>query len=97
MAPNFASQDAGRDRDRRRGAGALNGPTTVQTAEQVRDNLIDDTESTDWQAAATQSADGVEVDGKQVTIDLAGTQPQRINRVQVSALLGPVFDRGRAT
>jgi extracellular elastinolytic metalloproteinase len=33
----------------------------------------------------------VEGDGNQVTVDLAGTAPQRVNRVQVSAMLGPVF------
>ena len=28
------------------------------------------------------------------TVDLSGTRPQRVNRVQVSAQLGPVFDAG---
>jgi hypothetical protein len=67
--------------------------TVIQPAEQVLKNLIDDSEISDWQAAATQGTDGsFGVDGKRVTIDLAGSRPERINRVQVSALLGPVFD-----
>jgi ABC-type maltose transport system permease subunit len=67
----------------------------LQDGPQVLKNLIDDTEISDWQAAATQAADGsYSVDGKRVTIDLAGTKPQTIRHVQVSALLGPVFDPG---
>jgi hypothetical protein len=65
---------------------------TVLTRKQVLDRLIDDTEATDWQAAASKRGDAYEVNGKQVTVDLAGSRPERINRVQVSALLGPVFD-----
>ena len=34
--------------------------------------------------------------GAQVTVDLAGPQPRTINRVQVSAMLGPVFDPASA-
>jgi hypothetical protein len=64
----------------------------VQSAAQVRSNLIDDTESTNWQAAATQQGSEWSVDGKQATIDLAGSSPVRISRVNVSAMLGPVFD-----
>jgi hypothetical protein len=68
------------------GAVIQDGPTVLK-------NLIDDTEGTDWQAAADQSADGsYTVDGKRVTIDLAGSRPQTIRHVQVSAMLGPVFD-----
>jgi extracellular elastinolytic metalloproteinase len=37
------------------------------------------------------------VDGKQVTVDLAGPRPQTIRHVQVSALLGPVFDPNART
>ena len=86
-------QEHGLDRGGRRHA--VTSPTSgseVQSAAQVRNNLIDDTEATDWQAAATQSGASYEVDGRQVTVDLGGTSPVRINRVQVSALLGPVFD-----
>ena len=49
----------------------------VQPAPTVLKNLIDDSEATDWQAAATQGADGAwNVDGRQATIDLAGSRPQ---------------------
>jgi hypothetical protein len=52
--------------------------------------------ASDWQAAATQGADGAwNVDGKRVTIDLAGSRPQTIRHVQVSAMLGPVFEGNR--
>jgi len=49
------------------------------------DAIADDTEATDW-----ASLDGVA--GKQVTVDLAGTAPQRVTRVNVSALLRPAID-----
>jgi hypothetical protein len=44
----------------------------------------DDTETTDW-----ASLDGVA--GKQVTVDLAGTQPQTVSEVNVSAMLRPAI------
>ena len=47
--------------------------------------LADDTEATNW-----ASLDGVE--GKQVTIDLAGNKPSEVRRVNVSALLRPPID-----
>jgi hypothetical protein len=47
--------------------------------------IADDTEATDW-----ASLDGVA--GKQVTVDLAGTAPQRVTSVNVSALLRPAID-----
>jgi extracellular elastinolytic metalloproteinase len=49
------------------------------------DKLIDDTESTDWASV------GSPVAGKSVQVDLAGTRPQLVNRVQVSALLRPAI------
>ena len=49
------------------------------------DAIADDTEATDW-----ASLDGVA--GRQVTVDLAGTAPQRVTRVNVSALLRPAID-----
>ena len=59
----------------------------------MRDQLIDDTEATNWQAAATQSGDGWTVDGRQVTVDLAGTRPQRIDaRAGQRARSGRVYD-----
>jgi extracellular elastinolytic metalloproteinase len=96
FAPNFASTTQGATATGdvapvTSGTGAV-----VQDGPQVLKNLIDDTEISDWQAAATQAADGsFGVDGKRVTIDLAGTKPQTIRHVQVSALLGPVFDGNR--
>jgi extracellular elastinolytic metalloproteinase len=45
--------------------------------------LIDDTEATNWASL------GAAVAGKQVTVDLAGTDPVTVDRVQVSAMLRP--------
>lgn len=50
------------------------------------DKLIDDTESTDWASL------GSPVAGKDVQIKLAGTRPQLVTRVQVSALLRSAID-----
>lgn len=47
--------------------------------------LIDDTEATNWASV------GSPVAGKSVTVDLAGTHPQLVTRVQVSALLRPAI------
>jgi extracellular elastinolytic metalloproteinase len=49
-------------------------------------NLIDDTESTQWEAAGNATGP-LTVDGKRVTIDLGGTEPINIRYVQVSAML----------
>jgi extracellular elastinolytic metalloproteinase len=69
-------------------------PVVIQPTDQVLKNLIDDSESSDWQVAADQQPDGsFGVDGKQVTIDLAGTKAQTIRHVQVSSMLGIVFDK----
>jgi extracellular elastinolytic metalloproteinase len=48
--------------------------------------LIDDTEGTNWASV------GAPVAGRSVTVDLAGTDPQRVNRIQVSALLRPAIE-----
>jgi extracellular elastinolytic metalloproteinase len=48
------------------------------------DKIADDTEATDW-----ASLDGVV--GKQVTVDLAGDQPQLVSRVNLSTLLRPAI------
>ena len=50
-------------------------------------NLIDDTERTQWTAEGTITGGNLSVDGRKVTIDLAGTEPVRIDRLQVSAHL----------
>ena len=91
MAANVASrtQGAAASGD---AAALVNGPNTVLTDQQVRDQLIDDTENTWWQAAATQNGSEWTVAGRQVTVDLAGTRPQRVTRAQVSAYLGPQYD-----
>ena len=101
FAPNLASAAAGATATG--DATEVTSPTSVpagaviQTRDQVLHNLIDDTENTDWQTAADPQADGsFGVDGKQVTIDLAGTAPQTVRHVQVSSMLGIVFDtKGR--
>ena len=64
----------------------------ILTGEQVLRRLIDETEATHWQAAATDLGGTWSVAGRQVTVDLAGSQPEVIRRVNVSAALGPVFD-----
>jgi hypothetical protein len=58
------------------------------------DGLVDDTESTMWEnfetVAAPPGGNGpVVVDGTKVTVDLAGTDPVQVDRVQVSAMLKP--------
>ena len=93
FAPNYASRSQGATASGDTAPVESTAPgQTVLTGQQVLDRLIDDTEATDWQAAATKQGDAYEVDGKAVTVDLAGTRPQTVRRVQVSALLGPVFD-----
>jgi extracellular elastinolytic metalloproteinase len=49
------------------------------------DKLIDDTEATNWASV------GAPVAGRSVTVDLAGTHPQLVSRIQVSALLRPAI------
>ncbi len=50
-------------------------------------NLIDDTEGSQWTAEGTISGGNLSVDGRKVTIDLAGTDAVRIRHLQVSAEL----------
>jgi extracellular elastinolytic metalloproteinase len=50
------------------------------------DRLIDDTEATNWASV------GAPVAGKAVTVDLAGSRPELVSRVQVSALLRPAIE-----
>jgi hypothetical protein len=49
--------------------------------------LIDDTERTNWTAAGDITAGNLTVAGKQVTIDLAGTDPVHVRHIQVSSML----------
>jgi extracellular elastinolytic metalloproteinase len=57
------------------------------------DKLIDDTEATNWASltrkgtASEGNGEGAQVEGRQVTIDLAGSQPHTVAEVQVSAVL----------
>ena len=66
---------------RRNLASVTNGATVSGDGVNL-DKIADDTEATDW-----ASLDGVQ--GKQVTIDLAGDAPQTIGEVDVSAMLRP--------
>ena len=52
------------------------------------DDLIDDTEGTNWERTGA-----VPVQGSQVTVDLEGTAAQQVGRVQVSAMLLPGQNR----
>ena len=75
LAPNVASKSQGATASGDAAAPSCRARTTVLTAEQVRDRLIDDTEATNWQAAAVaDAATSWSVDGRQVTVDLAGTR-----------------------
>src|SRR4051794_35716423 len=74
---SFASNWASKDR----GATATGDGTNFA-------NAIDDTEETDWERTGT-----TDVRGTQVTVDLAGSQPRTVNRVQVSAFLSPGQNR----
>ena len=56
-------------------------------------NLIDDTEGSSWSTLGTVTGGNLSVDGRKVTVDLAGTLAQKIRRVQVSALIGPGHNR----
>ena len=91
MAPNLASKALGASAAGH-AAPVMAGTREVLSAQQVRDRLIDDTEATNWQGAAYRNGQYWTVSNRRVTVDLAGTAPRTINRVQVSALLGPVYD-----
>jgi extracellular elastinolytic metalloproteinase len=63
-------------------------PTIIPvTPQQVLNMLIDDTERTNWTAAGDVTGGNLSVDGKAVTVDLAGTEPLTIRRIQVSSML----------
>jgi extracellular elastinolytic metalloproteinase len=57
------------------------------------DRLIDDTEATNWASltgegtASDGKPEGAQVEGRQVTVDLAGSRPQTVAEVQISAVL----------
>jgi extracellular elastinolytic metalloproteinase len=91
MPTNYASMHKGATASGDVWTGEL--PGTVGTAAvprtppSDRNFLIDDTESTNWTAPADIVSGNMSVDGKQVTIDLAGTDPVHIRHIQVSAHL----------
>jgi hypothetical protein len=66
--------------------------TTADGAATVN-NLIDDTEATNWNAPATNTAGAISVDGKSAVIDLGGTDEISIKYIQVSAMLAPGNNR----
>jgi Fungalysin metallopeptidase (M36) len=69
--------------------GDTSGADAAAQAAQLR-NLSDDTENTSWTTAGNVDAsNNLSVDGKKVTVDLAGTDPVNVRHVNVSALLGP--------
>ena len=83
---------------RRNWASSASGATATGDAAASIANLIDDTEATRWNVTAdnftgtpTPGVPGgnLSVDGKQATIDLGGTKPIKVRKVQVSAHIGP--------
>ncbi len=53
-----------------------------------RQNLIDDTEDTNWASLGTMSSANT-VDGRRVVVKLAGSGPQTVSRITVSAINHP--------
>ena len=80
LAQNVASANAGAV-----ATGDTNGADAAAQAATLR-ALIDDTENTQWETPGNQTG-ALSVDGKKVTIDLAGSDPVRVREVQVSAML----------
>ncbi|HXV56941.1 MAG TPA: M36 family metallopeptidase, partial [Gaiellaceae bacterium] len=82
FASNLASANAGAT-----ATGDTSGADAAAQALQLR-NLIDDAEGTTWTTAGNvDGAGNLSVDGKRVTVDLAGDEAEKIRFVQVSALL----------
>jgi extracellular elastinolytic metalloproteinase len=76
-------------------SGDTSGTTPVDQAAQLT-NLIDDTEATNWTTAGNVVSGNLSVDGKRVTVDLAGVGDHRIDFVQVSAMLRTVLGVGQS-
>jgi extracellular elastinolytic metalloproteinase len=88
FADNLASANAGAT-----ATGDTSGADTTAQALQLR-NLIDDAEGTTWTTAGNVDGTGnLSVDGKRVTVDLAGDDAEKIRFVQVSALLSNNVNR----
>jgi extracellular elastinolytic metalloproteinase len=82
FATNYASSAKGAT-----AAGDTSGADAAAQATQLR-NLIDDTERTHWTTAGVvDGAGNLSVDGKRVTVDLAGSEPVNVKRVNVSSLV----------
>jgi hypothetical protein len=82
FADNLASANAGAT-----ATGDTSGADAAAQAIQLR-NLIDDAEGSTWTTAGNvDGAGNLSVDGKRVTVDLAGDDAEKIRHVQVSALL----------
>ncbi|HWM13313.1 MAG TPA: M36 family metallopeptidase [Gaiellaceae bacterium] len=82
FADNLASANAGAA-----ATGDTSGADATAQALQLR-NLVDDAEGTTWTTAGNvDGAGNLSVDGKRVTVDLAGDDAEKIRFVQVSALL----------
>jgi extracellular elastinolytic metalloproteinase len=81
FAANYASANKGAT-----ATGDTSGSTPAAQAAQLR-NLIDDTETTNWTTAGAVTSGNLSVDGKQVTVDLAGGDPVNVKRLNVSALV----------
>jgi extracellular elastinolytic metalloproteinase len=80
FADNWASANAGAV-----ATGDTSGADAAAQAATLR-ALIDDTETTQWETAGNATGP-LSVDGKRVTIDLAGTKAVNVHDVQVSAML----------
>jgi extracellular elastinolytic metalloproteinase len=80
LAQNVASANAGAV-----ATGDTNGADAAAQAATLR-NLIDDTERTQWETPGNATGP-LSVDGKKVTIDLAGADPVKVRKLQVSAML----------
>ena len=83
---------------RRNLASVHNGATAAGDGVNLK-ALIDDTELTNWASlvsadtASEGKGEGAQVEGRQVTVDLAGDAPVQVSEVQVSAALrGPMLD-----
>jgi extracellular elastinolytic metalloproteinase len=93
FAQNVASANAGAV-----ATGDTNGADAAAQAATLR-SLIDDTENTQWETPGNATGP-LSVDGKKVTIDLAGADAVKVRKVQVSAMvrnLAPAAGQSRFT
>jgi extracellular elastinolytic metalloproteinase len=70
--------------------GAFDGGAIIAGDGRNKNKLIDDTEATNWAVLAGDLPTGAtNVNGSDITVDLAGSAPRLVNSVRVSALLRP--------